>query len=393
MINNKQFYYDIYCDLQGLKMGNKSSKKKEKAFKNKKKDKINSKKFGNKIIENQMNDIYYDIISSDTNDEECIDISIDNNSIYTNEYLNEMKNYLDTNKDEIEDTYSFIVDYLEQQLNKTGIYYSIKLRCKSGASSKKKLIQKINKEGYKIQDIIGIRILVNFVDDIEILKKIFKNHVLNILESQSVQEYKSNEFGIMKTNYVWNMNIDTEEFALLGANEEQVNQIKKYKEEFFERYPFDQTFEIQVRTSTFDSYHEIDHEMRYKNDNTWDKNEYPEENRRFNGILATLEICDWSMSQLIDDMAHIQYINKNWIQMFQHRYKIKIEYPQKNSDEEKELLAFCNELNNDNTYAHSVYKLKRNKLITYLWNNKEDNDEKLNYHILIKAIRTTLTDK
>lgn len=380
-------------------MGNKNLNKKNKDFKNKKKAKIHSKKYANEIIQSQILD--YDIISSDNN-EAVLFLSDEITASHTGTYsefpgtsyhpqlLQDMENYLDAHKEEIEETYSFIKTYFEKQLNKTGIYYTVKLRSKSGSSAKKKILQKNNKPSYKIQDIIGIRIMVNFVDDINILKKIFKIHPLNIIESQSVQEYKSNEFGIMKTNYVWNMNEDSEYFSMLGASPEQLEKIKKYKEEIFDKYPIDQTFEIQVRTSTFDSYHEIDHEMRYKNGDTWDKNKYPEENRRFNGILATLEICDWSISQLIDDMAHEQYIQKNWVQMFQHRYKVKLNPPKPDSQEEKILMDFCKELDKDKSYAHDVYKLKRDKLIIYLWNNKEDKDAILNYTILIRAIKHVL---
>lgn len=382
-------------------MGNKSKSKKDRDFKNKKKAKINSKKYAQNLIENQMIDLNYEVINSDQDDslyicaedsDHGITISNDIPEDINPEILNKMEDYLDAHKQEIEETYSFIKSYFEKQLDKTGIYYSVKLRCKSGFSSKRKIMQKSSRDSYKIQDIIGIRIMVNFVDDIKILKKIFKNHPLNIIESQSVQEYKSNEFGIMKTNYVWDMNETSDHFYLLGASNAQMDKIKDYKKEIFDKYPIDQTFEIQVRTSTFDSYHEIDHEMRYKNGNTWDKNIYPEENRRFNGILATLEMCDWSMSQLIDDMAHEQYINKNWVQMLQHRFKVKLNYPRTSSQEERELLAFCEELDSDKSYAHAVYKCKRDDIITYLWYNKEDDDRKLNYQILIKAIKSIMKE-
>lgn len=355
-----------------------------------------------KIEKNTYNDKRYDYLDEEIKtyqnlneipDESFVDDTIDPTELYSEEYLRDMEYYLDRHKEEIEESYSFIKRYFEKQLNKAGIYYTIKLRSKSGTSAKKKILKKEDKNSYKIQDVIGVRILVNFVDDLPILKDILQEHPLNILTSQSINRYKTNEFGIMKTNFVWKLNDESNAFSILGATVEEENNLKHFNEELYDRFPIDHTFEIQLRTSTFDSYHEIDHEMRYKNDNAWDKIEFPDENRRFNGILATLELCDWSMSQLIDDMAHIQYKQKNWIQMLQHRFKIKLNKPYEDTEEEKELIEFCNYLDTNPEYAHDLYKIKREKLITYLWKNKEDNDKKLNYSILIRAIKKILKNK
>lgn len=357
--------------------------KESKDMRNKKREKIDSKKY--------VSDLIDDILEED--DSEIVDYyrSINEELALISEEkmeeLQDMEDYLNVYKTDIEETFYFIKRYLEKKLDKTGIYYTIKFRCKSGSSAKNKIIQKRGKSNYKIQDIIGARILLNFVDDISVLSSILQSSPLNIGSAESKTKYAPNEFGIMKTNYVWRMGVEDGSLETLGATKEEIKKVKVLKEELFDKYQIDETFEIQVRTSAFESYHEIDHDLRYKNNDVWNLKSYSELNRRFNGILATLETSDWAISKLIDDMAHKQYKDHNWVQMMQHRFKVRLPYPLSGSQDELELLEFCRELDDDKNYAHDIYKVNRDKLILYLWKNEDDKEAKLNYPIFIRALK------
>lgn len=87
-------------------------------------------------------------------------------------------------------------------------------------------------------------------------------------------------------------------------------------------YPFDKTFEIQIRTVFSEGWHEVEHDFRYKCKNEWIQVE--DLNRAMNGVFATLENCDWTLARILHQMAYHQYKEKQWISMLKNVLLVRI---------------------------------------------------------------------
>lgn len=85
----------------------------------------------------------------------------------------------------------------------------------------------------------------------------------------------------------------------------------------------DDTFEVQVRTNSFEGWHEIEHDMRYKGSAFGIGNEALA--RKMNSILATFELCDDSIVVLLEDLGHQHYKDKKWNDMLRCHYRLKFE--------------------------------------------------------------------
>ena len=75
----------------------------------------------------------------------------------------------------------------------------------------------------------------------------------------------------------------------------------RWKEDFL----IDKTFEVQLKTVLFQSWHEIEHDLRYKNRKLWDG--FSDMDRKFNSILATLELCDDSIISVLENLTYLNY--------------------------------------------------------------------------------------
>ena len=97
---------------------------------------------------------------------------------------------------------------IQEKLSKSGIYFHIFSRLKSAGSIWHKLEWK--KEEYiekdkKLQDLIGIRIVLYYMDDVSICKELLKE-TYSIIEKDSHEDIpKVNEFNPIRMNYVCRM--------------------------------------------------------------------------------------------------------------------------------------------------------------------------------------------
>lgn len=264
--------------------------------------------------------------------------------------LNKLQQKLDTNM-----IYSSLI-FLEQQvretidskLGRTGLLYRLYSRIKD----KESISEKIDRKGYKangklLQDIIGVRVMTYFTEDIEILAE----HFSSIFKVSSYEHDtpEINEFSAVRLNLVCQM-----EGNLLKEFEVWKN---KYPESF--KY-IDSTFEIQIRTTLSDGWHEIDHTMRYKCKEEWES--LSTESRLLNGIHATLEISDKAMFQLFEEIAYQHYKSNNWMGMLRNKYRLRFEMKTL-STELSELL------DNDHDLARQIYKTNRGEIIYRLINS------------------------
>ena len=126
-------------------------------------------------------------------------------------------------------------------------------------------------------------------------------------------------------------------------------------------FPIDKTFEIQIRTVFSEGWHEVEHDLRYKHLADW--KEHFELSRNFNGIFATLETCDWSMINVLDQLAYEKYHSADWEAMLRNHFRIRF-------DNKKLSTKIVDIFNNNSNVAKEFFKAERSLLLLYLCNDK-----------------------
>ena len=145
-----------------------------------------------------------------------------------------------------------LLSIIEEKMRKAGFYYRIAYRVKAVDSMVDKLIYKdyrrpgTENEDKKMQDLIGIRIIMYFEDDVDICKNLLDTLFIEPgrWETTENNEY---EFKAMKLNGIFKLP------AYLS---------KTITNPMLQDY-VDDTFEVQVRTNSFEGWHEIEHDLRY----------------------------------------------------------------------------------------------------------------------------------
>ena len=139
----------------------------------------------------------------------------------------------------------------------------------------------------------------------------------------------------------------------------------------------DDTFEIQVRTNSFEGWHEIEHDMRYKGSAFGTGNEALA--RKMNSILATLELCDDSVVGLIEDLGHQHYKDRKWNYMLRCHYRLKFT--------REPLHPYIEEIFDEDTeLAKKFYKFKREPLLRQLWDNTGDKGPEITVNNIVKIV-------
>jgi hypothetical protein len=158
-----------------------------------------------------------------------------------------------------------------------------------------------------IQDVIGLRIVVYFQDDVDVLAFYYS---LGEVIRTSIDELDSSTFRPQRLNLTCNL------------PPEFVDDFRKALPEEFAPY-IDNTFEIQIRTIFSEGWHEVEHDLRYKCKEDWvDCEAY---SRVLNGIIATLETTEWSMKSLFDQMARSNLQNRNYRAMLRNKMHIRLQ--------------------------------------------------------------------
>jgi len=229
---------------------------------------------------------------------------------------------------------SYIINPLEENLKKmldnAGIYYRIFARQKGDASISRKLELKASKyrqNGDKMQDIIGIRIVFYFLDDVDIINKHLHNNEYYLSDSDSqkeLREYqeKNRDFD----NLTDKIFMPTRLNLIFRMNDNNANHLKRNLHEIskpdFDIELIDSTYEIQLRTVLSEGWHEVEHDLRYKTkDEQW-WNECSDESRMLNGIYATLETSDRAMNQIFSTIAYKNYRKGDWSAMLKNHLRI-----------------------------------------------------------------------
>lgn len=225
-----------------------------------------------------------------------------------------------------------IVDMLDRELSKIGLMFRIFYRVKSNSSIKSKIIEKeYSKNGKKIQDYFGVRIVLYFYDDIDIVKYIADSIFSLQSKDNSIDVKKNDEFRAVRYNLIYKTISD---FA------------------FIDNKIIDNTFELQLRTILSEGWHEVEHDFRYKVKEDWVGSD--KSTRNLNGILATLETSEWSMVQVLDNLCYFHYKNKNIESMIRHKLRIRVN----NSDISGVLIILIND-----DFIRELYKVDRENLL------------------------------
>ncbi len=251
-----------------------------------------------------------------------------------------MNNNLDRLAREVSNEISLLIE-------PSGILFRIFSRAKTDESISKKMISKNYKKIEKnMQDIIGIRITLYFNDDIEIVYKILKNHPRYLDETKDESDDIS--FKPQRLNLI---------FKLKPSHCEEL--MDKYSTYY--NGNIDTTFEIQIRTVFSEGWHEVEHDLRYKNKDDWKGN--IDMSRVMNGIYATLETQDWTILSIFDKLAYRHYKNKNWEAMLRSKMRIRF----LNQQLSKELYQI---LDSENNLAKEVFRIDRKDFLKKIINDK-----------------------
>lgn len=232
-------------------------------------------------------------------------------------------------------------------LNQANIYYRIFSRIKSPQSVAGKLIRKQKKyenENKGMQDIIGIRVVLYYYDDIPICKNILSN-VFNWIPEDSEEDIPNvYSFEPVRKNYIFHL-----PDALINL----------FPEKIWTEYKIEKTFELQIRSIFSEGWYEVEHDIRYKHKQEWECEGYYKHLRGLSTINATLEICDHELVRRLDDLAYDCYKKSEIQKMLRYKLRIRIE----NEDISDALLAV---LEADKTVVKKLFRMDRGQILRYM---------------------------
>lgn len=255
-------------------------------------------------------------------------------------------------------------------LERAGIYFRIFNRAKTPFS----IAQKLEKGNYgfsdnekKMQDLIGLRVVVYYQDDVEIIRTILEKTFRQIGEWSETDSTEV-EFKASKLNGV---------FRVPGEYQRVYSGDISF-------LPIDATFEVQLRTISFEGWHEIEHDMRYKSpygEEFWENNESL--SRTLNSVLANLELCDWSTLNVFDKLAYYHYEEKNWEMMMKAKFRLR--FGAQKLDEK-----LVNFLNEHKDVAYTVFRCYRPDVLFALL--RDGYHDQITYNLLVKVMNDSVAD-
>jgi len=215
---------------------------------------------------------------------------------------------------------------ISSKLSDVGIMFRLFSRAKSQESLKKKLDSDPDYgKGKKLQDLIGVRVVLYFTDDIDTVREIISSSFEERPKDVSIDENRLDEFKATRYNIVYSL------------NQKYTNNLSLKNESA----RIDNTFELQIRTIFSEGWHEVEHDLRYKCKSDWEG--FDNQSRRLNGVYATLETSEWTMIKIFDELAYSHYKNREWCAMFRQKFRLRFVDETLNEDlfkifEDKELV-------------------------------------------------------
>ncbi len=283
------------------------------------------------------------------------------------------------NVDEIQDRIQVrqiegIGDRLEEDirtiLGRAGIYFRIFNRAKTPFS----IARKLEKQGYgfgdkdkKMQDLVGLRVVVYYQDDMDIIRTILEKTFRQVGE-WSKTDNTEEEFKASKLNGVFRI---PEEYQRVYSGD-------------ISFLPIDVTFEVQLRTISFEGWHEIEHDMRYKSpygEEFWRNNE--DLSRTLNCVLANLELCDWTTLNVFDKLAYYHFTEGNWEMMLKGKFRLRFAMQPLSG----ELSDF---LDNHSEVAYCLYHCSRPEVLFALL--RDGYHDAITYDLIVRIVNDSVAD-
>ena len=194
---------------------------------------------------------------------------------------------------------------ISESLSRCGLMFRIFSRVKTESSIRHKLEVKYASKKTMIQDMIGMRIVVYFQDDVDVLALYYS---IGDVVKKSIDEFDSSTFRPQRLNITSRIPAEmTEEFYAA------------LPEKF--RDCVEPTYEIQIRTVFSEGWHEVEHDLRYKCKEDWEGCE--SYSRALNGVIATLETAEWNMKSLFADMARHNFRHSNYTAMLRNKFHLR----------------------------------------------------------------------
>lgn len=239
---------------------------------------------------------------------------------------------------------SSLISNIESILSKLGIMYRIFYRQKTFSSISNKIKNNPQKygESKKIQDIVGVRIALYFIDDIKIVHEALDNNFKLISKDSQIDKPDKEVFKAIRYNLVYKLPDDVD--------------ISYMVDEDYLPY-IDNTFELQIRTVLSEGWHEVEHDLRYKCANDWYG--LDQQYRALNGIYATLETSDWTLLKLFDELSYTHYKNNNLKAMLNNKLRLRII----STSKDDQILEYVQD---NNELLKYFYKFDRNMLFKHL---------------------------
>lgn len=208
-------------------------------------------------------------------------------------------------KDILNDISQELTDGISRSLSRCGLMYRIFSRVKTVDSIRHKLNVKYADKKVKIQDMIGIRIVLYFQDDVDALAVYYS---AKDVVKKSIDEYDSSTFKPQRLNITRHIP-------------------ENMVEDFFSAVPdefkelVEPTYEIQIRTVFSEGWHEVEHDLRYKCRDNWKGcDQY---SRALNGVIATLETAEWNMRAVFSEMARHNFQHSDFTSMIRNKFHLK----------------------------------------------------------------------
>ena len=237
-----------------------------------------------------------------------------------------------------------LVKELERCISNLGIMYRIFYREKTKSSLIKKIEKDPNKycEEKKIQDLIGVRIALYFVDDIAVARKALEERFQYVAIDSQVDEPGSEVFKAVRCNLIFKL---PDHFDLSNSLDEVHASL------------VDNTFEVQIRTILSEGWHEIDHDLRYKRKEDWVG--LDRENRALNGVYATLETSEWTLLKLFEELAYTHYKSGNVAAMLNNKFRMRF----KESPLDANLISY---IESKPALIKRIYRFDRFRILEFL---------------------------
>ena len=196
---------------------------------------------------------------------------------------------------------------ISASLSRCGLMFRIFSRVKSENSVIKKLEVKYSDKKVKLQDMIGIRIVVYFQDDVDVLALYYS---VGDVVKKSIDEFDSSTFRPQRLNITSRVSSDLVDDFMAAVPQ-------KYRDRI------EPTYEIQIRTVFSEGWHEVEHDLRYKCKEDWEGCE--PYSRALNGLIATLETAEWNMKAIFSEMARDNFRHSNFTAMLRNKFHLRFE--------------------------------------------------------------------